>query len=121
MSREETIASRQKKQKEKIINELKGYPCVSAVCLRVGINRATYYRWLQNDIEFKRKVSAALEDGVFKFNGIGESHILNGVQEGNMTSVIFWLKRRHESYMPMNRLHKKDFDDPEIEHDAEGN
>lgn len=97
--------------KSKMIEMLANRPSVQSCCKQLGIGRATFYRWLETDSEFRRKINESIKDGVFEYNGRAEQTILDMIDNGNMTAIIFWLKRRHSEYMPISRLDRKDTDE----------
>lgn len=92
------IEKRQDKFKTLIIEQLKKTPIVQIACEKVGIGRATYYRWKKEDEEFAKLADEALSDGIRLMNDMAESKLLSSVKEGNLTGTIFWLKNRHEAY-----------------------
>jgi hypothetical protein len=69
---------------------------VTTACKKVGIDRRDYYRWMEEDPEFKEKVEK-IGDIAFDFV---ESALYKQIQEGNTASTIFWLKTkaRHRGY-----------------------
>lgn len=92
------VAKRQEKQKELVIEQLKKTPIIQIVCEKVGISRATFYRWRRDDIVFADAVEHALFMGVDLINDMAESQLLAGIRDQNMTAIIFWLKHRHRAY-----------------------
>jgi hypothetical protein len=95
---DKTIENRQEKFKEQLIEQLKKTPIVQIACEKVGIGRATYYRWKKEDGEFAVLAEEALFEGIKLMNDMAESKLLTSVKEGNLTGIIFWLKNRHEAY-----------------------
>lgn len=93
-----TIEKRQDKFKESLIEQLKKTPIVEIACEKVGVGRATFYRWKKNDSEFAQIADEALSEGVTLMNDMAESKLLSAVKEGNLTGIIFWLKNRHDAY-----------------------
>ena len=90
-------ASRERK-KQLLLRELTNMPIVEVACKRTNISRATYYRWRNEDEEFKENSDRALQDAVELMSDMAESQLLNSVKEGNMTGIIFWLKNHREAY-----------------------
>lgn len=68
---------------------------VRATCDKIGIERRTYYKWLNNDPEFRWEVKDAfqevLEDLEEKLNML--------ILQGDSASIRFWLSRRHPDFM----------------------
>jgi len=92
------IIKRQHKQKELILEQLRKVPIVQACCDRIGISRATYYRWYKEDKSFSKEADKAISEGVQLVNELAESKVISGIQDGNPTMVIFWLKNRNNAY-----------------------
>lgn len=79
------------RKKKKFIEALRdGRGIITYACQKIGISRKTYYDWYQSDSEFKRladEVNDATIDVV-------ESKLLNAINEGNLTAIIFYLKTK---------------------------
>lgn len=93
-----TIPKRIERNKELMIEKLKRLPIVQIACEKVGIGRATYYRWRNDDPEFTKQTSQAIREGREFINDMAESQLLSAIREQNMTAIIFWLKHNHASY-----------------------
>lgn len=92
------IEQRQEKSKELLIEQLKKIPIVQLACEKVGVARSTVYRWRKSDQKFAEAVDKALSEGNKLVNDLAESQLLAAIKEGNLTSIIFWLKHHHKSY-----------------------
>jgi len=68
-----TILSRQDREKQILLEQLKRTPIVEFACQKVGIARATYYRWRQDDERFRKDADTALQEGVLLVNDMAES------------------------------------------------
>lgn len=93
-----TIETRQSKNKELLIEQLKKTPIVQIACEKVGIGRATYYRWRKEDAEFAKLSDEALQEGSLLVNDMAESQLMSEIRSKNMTAIIFWLKHHHSAY-----------------------
>lgn len=93
-----TIVKRQKVQKEELLAKLKETPVIEVACRKVGIARATYYRWKISDDKFAKQADIALGEGSALVNDMAESQLLVAIKEQNMTAIIFWLKHHHPVY-----------------------
>ena len=93
-----TIDKRQSKNKELLLELLKKTPIVQIACEKVGISRATYYRWRKDDPEFSQTSDQALLDGNLLVNDMAESQMMSAIKDKNMTAIIFWLKHHHPAY-----------------------
>jgi hypothetical protein len=92
------VEIRQEKQKEVLIEELRKRPIVQGACQKVGIGRASYYRWRKEDPSFASAVDEAMETGIGIVNDAAETQLMAAIREGNMSAVIFWLKHHHRAY-----------------------
>jgi hypothetical protein len=63
---------------------------VSTACKQVGISRQTHYEWMREDMEYASSVKD-LENVTLDF---AESKLHELIFEGNVASVIFFLKTK---------------------------
>lgn len=91
-------ASRQKQEKSLVVEQLRKTPIVQIACEKLGIARATFYRWKKEDQAFARMADEALFEGVLLMNDMAESQLLTAIRDGDMTAIMFWLRCRHASY-----------------------
>lgn len=98
MKGNKTVSVRVNANKEEVIEKLKQLPIIQVVCEKVGISRATYYRWRNDDPKFTKLADTALREGRLLINDIAESQLLTAIKDQNMTAIIFWLKYNHPSY-----------------------
>lgn len=80
------------------MEKLKETPVVEVVCRKIGIARATYYRWRISDEKFAKEADLALQAGSALVNDMAESQLLTAIKDQNMTAIIFWLKHHHPTY-----------------------
>lgn len=99
-------------QKAELIKQLKKTPIVEVACKKLGIGRATYYRWKKDDSKFAEEAEFALDEGSQLVNDMAESQLINAIKEGNMTGIIFWLKNHHKQYSPKLEVTTKNGDVP---------
>ena len=94
----ESIEIRQTKDKELLLEQLKKTPIVQVACQKVGVGRATYYRWRKEDNEFAKAADSALQEGSLLVNDMAESQLLSAIRDKNLGAIIFWLKSHHPAY-----------------------
>ena len=94
----QVIQARQQKEKELLIEQLKKTPIVQVACEKVGIGRATYYRWKKEDQAFAEHAEFALNEGASLINDMAESQLLAAIRDKNLSAIIFWLKHHHPHY-----------------------
>lgn len=92
------IHDRQSKQKEQFIELFKKTPIVQIVCERVGISRATYYRWQKEDPSFYAEIVKSEQEGRSFLNDAMESILIQKAKDGDTTALIFYLKNNHPRY-----------------------
>ncbi len=90
--------SKQDKQKELLLENLKKAPIVQLACEKIGISRATFYRWKKDDAAFAEKAEGAILKGQQLINELAESQLISAIKDKNMTAIIFWLKNNHKNY-----------------------
>ncbi len=95
---QKTVKIRIKKDKELLISQLKKTPIIQIACEKIGIGRATYYRWRKSDKKFSKEADEAILEGTLFINDMAESQLLSAIRDKNMTAIIFWLKHHHPSY-----------------------
>ena len=90
--------------------ELAKTPIVSSVCAKLNVSRQTYYRWLEEDPEFKIKCDESMKNGVNHVNDLAESKLIGGINRDEFKYITYWLNSRHRNYMiprrPVNFLDK---------------
>ena len=63
---------------------------VTSACKAVGISRQTHYNWLNDDAAYKSEVES-IEDIALDF---AESQLHKQIQDGEVSSTIFFLKTK---------------------------
>lgn len=68
-------------------------------CARaVGIDRGTYYNWLEKDDDFARDIAEAEAE----LNDDMKELLIQNAADNNMTAIIFYLKNRHPEFKQSN-------------------
>ncbi len=93
-----TIKKRMDNNKQLIVEQLKKTPIIQVACQKIGIGRATYYRWKNLDKQFSQLAEEALAEGFGLINDMAESKIIAAIQDGNLTAAMYWLNHRHPTY-----------------------
>lgn len=93
-----TIDKRQKKTKELLLEQLRRLPIVQIACEKLGVARATYYRWLENDKDFAKAATTAIEEGALMINDLAEAQLISAIKDKNFPAISFWLRNRHRAY-----------------------
>lgn len=87
MGRSKKMAGRKKKFLE--VYE-KSFGFVSIACENANIGRSTYYRWLEEDSDFRQRCRDIEEANI----DYAENKLLSQIRECNMTAIIFYLKTK---------------------------
>lgn len=90
--------NREKKQKELLEAFKDAMGNISVACAKVGISRATFYNWKQEDEKFSEEATIALEDQKKRMDDFAEGKLYQHIKDGNVACLIFYLKTRHVSY-----------------------
>ncbi len=91
-----------KQVKEKMLKELREMPVVQFACKKVGIGRATFYRWKNEDKVFEKEVEKAITEGEELINDMSESQLIALIRDKNFQALKLWLRHHHPKYR--NRL-----------------
>lgn len=85
----ETKERLMQRRKKRFLKNLKdGFGIISYACDMTNISRQTYYRWCNEDAEFKSVCDDIKEDTVDSV----ESKLFQAIGDGNITAIIFYLK-----------------------------
>lgn len=107
------VSEKRDANKEKFLEKLEDMPIIQVASSQVGIHRSTYYRWYEEDPNFKDRADKALKSGEYFINDMMESLLIKEAKAGKMTAIIFWLKHHSSKYMEMRRyehFHQHQFD-----------
>ena len=108
-----------KEKKKELIEQLRKTPVIEVACKKIGIGRATFYRWKKSDQKFADQADLALHEGSQLVNDMAESQLITSIKNGNMTGIIFWLKNHHRQYSPKLEVTTKSADLPLTEEQKE--
>lgn len=87
--------------KTKFLEALTELPFVSYASKRVGISRATIYRWMKKDPKFKKKVETAQQEGHVILSEIAEYVLMKKIKkEEDLNAVKYYLSRIVPRYYP---------------------
>jgi len=86
------------KTKQLLLDQLRKTPIVQIAAEKIGVGRATYYRWRKEDKKFLKDSDQAIFEGNLLINDMAESQLISAIKDKNITSIIFWLKNHHKDY-----------------------
>lgn len=87
-----------KELRNNILELLNDNPIISVVCKKAGISRATFYRWIEDDYDFKKECADTKKIGIKSINDLCESVMINKIREGNFPVLKYWLEANNEVY-----------------------
>ena len=86
------------KSKQLLIEQLRKTPIVLVACEKMGVSRATFYRWFKEDEKFKESAQEALGEGKNLINDMAESQLISSIKDKNFQAIAYWLKHNHPNY-----------------------
>lgn len=86
--------------KSKFLEILRENPWVSFAAKKSGISRATIYRWMKDNPEFKRAVELSTNAGVSQLGEIAEMGLVKHIKEGNLNAIKYYLAHNIQRYVP---------------------
>lgn len=98
MSRRKTIEVRQDKLKTVFLEQLKRTPTIETACQKVGIGRATVYRWVNSNKQFKKKVEEALTEGRTFMSDVAESQLFSLIGDKKIEAIRLYLSTHNSRY-----------------------
>lgn len=91
------------KTRKKLIQELEKNGNVYLSCLKVGINKATYYRWREGDSKFRRLTDKAIRMGRENMCDIAERALLLKVKDKDLGAIKYQLSHNSPRYKPKDK------------------
>ncbi len=101
------------KIKQKLLKELEKSGNVYLSCLKVGVDRSTFYRWRDRDKKFRKFSDKAINRGRENISDIAEHALLINVKEKKMEAIKYVLGHNSPRYKQKQTsnvviMHKKD-------------
>ena len=85
------------KVKTAFLEQLAKIPIIQLACEKVGVSRATVYRWRADD-NFKKQIDEALKEGEKMINDMSEAQVIALIKEKKWQAISFWLRHHHPKY-----------------------
>ena len=98
MAKNDTVATRQAKDKTKLIEQFKKIPILQIACERAGVSRATYYRWLEDDSIFRDSAVAAIAEGESFLSDKSEGQLVTLIGEKHFGAIKHYLEHHNDAY-----------------------
>ncbi len=83
---------------KRFIETLTEMPNVSVVCKRTKISKATLYRKVNSDPEFKEKFNEAIEQGRDTMGDLAESQLFKAISKGERWAIMSYLEAHDRRY-----------------------
>lgn len=98
MSRKDTIKARQNKLREAFLEQLKRTPTIETACQKVGVARATIYRWINASKKFEKRVDDALTEGRTFMSDVAENQLFSLIGEKEISAIRLYLSTHNPRY-----------------------
>lgn len=105
---------RSKYERSKFIKILEEAPFVSYAAKKVGISRASIYRWQKNDPEFKMAINRALNSGRDQLIDVAEMALIEKIKSKDMGAIKFFLQHNDIRYRPVRTTYVPPNNDDDI-------
>jgi hypothetical protein len=86
------------KTKQNLLKEIEKFGNVYLACLKIGVDKATYYRWKQKDEKFRERADEAERIGRENISDIAEHALLQNIKEKNQRAIEYALNHNSEIY-----------------------
>lgn len=103
------------KTKRKILEELEKFGNVFYACKKNGISTSTYYRWFENNRDFRKKAKTAIKVGQKNFIDLAENGLISNVGNKDQRAIEYVLSHLSKRYRKSDEsrviiVHRKDTD-----------
>jgi hypothetical protein len=95
------MATKKDRTKAALVKRLSEVRIVEIACKSVGISRATYYRWLKEDANFRYDCEDAIIQGTAVICDLAESQIVSKIRGGDFRASTYFLEKHHDEYKPV--------------------
>jgi len=86
------------KVRKLLVEELQKMPIVSVACRRVGIARASFYRWKKTDKKLAEQIKEATQEGNLLINDMAVSLLVSKIKGGDVATAKYWLRYHDPTY-----------------------
>lgn len=98
MTTNKTIKTRQEPLKKNLLEHLRRSPTIESACQKVGIGRATVYRWINKSIRFRKQINDALDEGRQFMSDVAESQLFSLIGEKKIEAIRLFLTHNNARY-----------------------
>lgn len=80
--------------KRQLLERLSKNFMISSACHAVGIDRKTFYRWIEEDEMFKQEAYDNIQECKKDVTDMANSRLVKQIDQGNLTAVMYWLNNK---------------------------
>lgn len=91
------------KVRNNLLQELEKSGNVYLSCLKVGVNKATYYRWRKDDKRFRKQSNQAVRSGKENICDMAEHYLMMNVKDKKMDAIKYVLSHNSPRYKPKDK------------------
>ena len=92
------MAKNKARTKKELVKRLTEVRIIEIACKSVGISRATFYRWINEDDKFSADCNEAIAIGTDTISDLAESQIVSKIKIGELRAATYWLEHHHTDY-----------------------
>jgi hypothetical protein len=101
--------------KKKVLSELEKFGNVFYACKKNGVSTSTYYRWFENNKDFKKRARIAIKVGQKNFVDLAENGLISNVGNKDQRAIEYVLSHLSKRYRKSDEskviiVHRKDND-----------
>ncbi len=96
--RERTIEEKRAKAKEALLAHLRKMPIVEVACSRSKVGHTTYYRWRDEDAEFRSRADDAMREGIALICDMAETQLISLMKDKHFPAITALLRAYHPKY-----------------------
>ncbi len=89
--------------KENLLKEIEKSGNVHLSCMKIGVDKATFYRWKKDDKQFNKRASEAVKRGRDNNCDIAEHALLLKIKEKDLGAIKYQLSHNSPRYKPKIR------------------
>ncbi len=108
--------ARRSREKSELLKILADSPNVSFACKKVGVARATFYRWIRDNKKFRQDAEVALELGRNQYIDIAEAALMKLIREGNFGAIKYFLSNNDPRYIQKRSVYMVPLGQKERQH-----
>ncbi len=80
--------------KHQLLERLTKNFTISSACNAVGIDRKTFYRWIEEDLDFKAMAYDNIQESKKDVTDVAYTRLVKQIENGNLTAVMYWLNNK---------------------------